>query len=67
MFSSSCRKRKASLFFRTIGFVDPYLQLGTHGGLGNVQENYGPRLNDKVFKPEVVVVSSFLSDIPKVR
>ncbi|CAF3488013.1 hypothetical protein FGSG_08040 [Fusarium graminearum PH-1] len=54
-------------FFLTIGFVDPHRQLGTRGGFGNVEDNYDPRLKDKIYKPEDVTVPSFLSDIPEVR
>ncbi|RGP68708.1 n-sulfoglucosamine sulfohydrolase [Fusarium sporotrichioides] len=54
-------------FFLTIGFVDPHRQLGTRGGFGNTQENYDPRLRDKIFQPGDVTVPSFLSDIPEVR
>ncbi|ENH66300.1 N-sulfoglucosamine sulfohydrolase [Fusarium oxysporum f. sp. cubense race 1] len=60
-------KAEDNPFFFTIGFVDPHRQLGTQGGFGNVQDNYDPRLNDKIFKPEDVTVPSFLSDIPEVR
>ncbi|KAF4440778.1 arylsulfatase [Fusarium acutatum] len=60
-------KAEGNPFFLTIGFVDPHRQLATRGGFGNVQDNYDPRLNDKIFEPEDVTVPSFLSDIPEVR
>ncbi|KAJ3517918.1 hypothetical protein NM208_g14636 [Fusarium decemcellulare] len=54
-------------FFLTVGFIDPHRQVGTRGGFGNVEDNYDPRLSDKIYKSEDVAVPPFLSDIPQVR
>jgi N-sulfoglucosamine sulfohydrolase len=54
-------------FFLTIGFVDPHREIPKRGGFGNVDGNHDSRLKDRIFRPEEVVVPSYLSDLPEVR
>lgn len=54
-------------FFLTVGFVDPHREIGKRGGFGNQEDNYDPKLKDRIFTSEEVDVPPFLSDIPLVR
>lgn len=54
-------------FFLTIGYIDPHRQLSTRGGFGNVEGNYDPRLQDRIYSPDEVEIPRFLSDVPEVR
>ncbi|KAJ9261715.1 hypothetical protein DTO195F2_3973 [Paecilomyces variotii] len=60
-------KRKEKSFFLTIGYIDPHRALGSRGGFGNVDGNYDPSLDDRIYTPDEVEVPGFLSDLPEVR
>ncbi|KAL1870611.1 hypothetical protein Plec18167_007375 [Paecilomyces lecythidis] len=65
-FFNEAKKRDKS-FFLTIGYIDPHRALGSRGGFGNVEGNYDPSLDDRIYTPDEVEVPSFLSDLPEVR
>lgn len=54
-------------FFLTIGYVDPHRQLATRGSFGNGENLYDPRIKDRVYSHEEVLIPPFLQDIPAVR
>lgn len=55
-------------FFLTVGYVDPHRVMGSRGGFGNgVDNNYDPRLKDRIFGQDEVEIPSFLQDLPAVR
>ena len=62
-------KEEGKSFFLTVGYVDPHRDL-TRGGFGNYEVDVAKeeRLKDtKEYRPEDVMVPSFLSDLPEVR
>lgn len=62
-------KEEGKGFFLTVGYIDPHRDL-TRGGFGNYEQDVvnEARLKDtKVYRPEDVIVPSFLSDLPEVR
>ncbi|PKS08024.1 hypothetical protein jhhlp_006636 [Lomentospora prolificans] len=60
-------KNEDKPFFLTIGYVDPHRDLAFRGGFGNVEGNYDPRLKDKIYTPDQVVIPSWTNDLPEVR
>ncbi|KAH8881841.1 putative mucin-desulfating sulfatase [Thozetella sp. PMI_491] len=58
---------EAKPFFLTIGFVDPHRDIPHRGGFGNVDGNYDPRLQDRIYTPEEVVIPTWANDLPEVR
>ncbi|EED16782.1 mucin-desulfating sulfatase, putative [Talaromyces stipitatus ATCC 10500] len=54
-------------FFLTVGYIDPHRHVPHRGGFGNVEGNYDPRLKDRTFSLEDVVVPRWLSDLLEVR